>query len=113
MAEEIDDLAEAFADAAFYFYGVRTRITSTFRSRHEQTRLWEQRKNSLLPAAAPGRSQHEYGLAFDIVAVDPQLQGWLGQLGESFGLIWGGRFARPDPPHFQLVHPSTWTAWLA
>jgi len=28
----------------------------------------------------------------------------LGELGESLGLHWGGRFPHPDPGHFQFVH---------
>jgi D-alanyl-D-alanine carboxypeptidase-like protein len=29
-----------------------------------------------------------------------------GEIGERVGLHWGGRFPRPDPGHFQYVHPS-------
>lgn len=112
VAEEIDELAEAFKDLAWELYGVRIRITSTFRSRRKQLALYRQREHSVLPAAAPGRSTHEYGLAFDAVSVDRDAQEWLGRLGESVGLIWGGRFRRPDPVHFQVVHPDVWQAWL-
>lgn len=46
-------------------------------------------------------------------AVDVQVQGllrdqvplawwqWIGSVGEHFGLVWGGRFKRPDLNHFQ------------
>lgn len=60
-------------------------------------------------------SNHETGLAFDLGIVDPQTGNFdwnydgnpqwnrLGEIGESLGLEWGGRWAEPyDPPHFQL-----------
>ncbi len=69
----------------------------------------------------PYDSMHVWGLSFDIVfrdaagfpswppATDPR---WtrLGQLGESMGLQWGGRFDHGkhfDGPHFQLPGYST------
>lgn len=106
---EIDDTARAFQLIAAD-YGIATRVLSTFRSRSKQQRL--RRTRSTLPAAPAGRSTHEYGLAIDIIALDPALQERLGVLGEQLGLFWGGRFGRPDPPHFQVVHPAVWKQWL-
>lgn len=80
--------------------------------------------------AGPLQSYHQYGLAIDIVSVrngeivnyDSRLkrqsrqdqaiadQTLLAPIGESLGLIWGGRWKKPfDPPHFEL-HPNgkTW-----
>jgi peptidoglycan L-alanyl-D-glutamate endopeptidase CwlK len=65
--------------------------------------------------APPGHSWHQFGLAVDLcpatlVSVDgwaPTSPRWkeIGSIGESFGLIWGGRWLPPktDLPHFQLT----------
>lgn len=76
--------------------GLKPRITSATRTRQEQAILYERylRGLSSLPAAPPGRSLHERGLAFDIVTTNPQLAGTLGR---RFGLRWGAS----DPVHFE------------
>lgn len=107
----IDELARLFQQLARDYLGIESTITSTVRSTAQQARLF--RRASTLPAAAPGLSQHEYGLAFDIVAADRTRQRELGEFGELLGLYWGGRFSRPDPPHFQLVSPADWNSWIA
>lgn len=63
--------------------------------------------------AKPGDSYHQYGLAIDAVPrAYKALPDWnpngplwvrIGEIGESFGLEWGGRWSRPDRPHFQLT----------
>jgi peptidoglycan L-alanyl-D-glutamate endopeptidase CwlK len=82
-------------------------------------------KTGIVTNAIGGRSWHNYGVAVDIVmdgSPKPGLQpSWqarkdanqdgmddwlqLGEIGESFGLTWGGRWEMPkapnDPPHFQ------------
>ncbi len=80
-------------------------VTSALRTRAKQERLyadWISGK-SLIPAAPPGRSLHEYGLAFDLARLgedpltDPLLQ-WLGRVWEH----WGGRYGgHRDPVHYQ------------
>lgn len=78
-----------------------TRLTSVRRSRTEQSRLYRRYLAglSLFPAAPPGSSKHEQGLAFDIVARDSTLRA-AGALWESWGGRWGGRFN--DPIHFEV-----------
>lgn len=75
-------------------------VTSTRRSRAEQTRLYERflRGESDLPAAAPGTSLHELGRAVDVVfeTEDDLLDAVT--LAEDFGLRWGGD---DDPVHFE------------
>jgi len=81
-------------------------VTSSFRSRAKQARLYSayKRGESKIPAAPPGRSLHGYGLAFDLARIgkdpfsDPLLN-WLGQVWEQVGGQYGG--AR-DPVHFQV-----------
>jgi hypothetical protein len=67
---------------------------------------------SVVTKARPGDSYHQYGLAFDVVPDaykdlpnwNPGGDAWttIGQIGESLGLTWGGRWASPDEPHFEL-----------
>ena len=80
-------------------------VTSARRSSAKQARLYEKyrRGESAIPAAPPGTSLHEFGLAFDLARIgkdplnDPLLN-WLGQVWEYAGGRHGG--AR-DPVHFQ------------
>lgn len=97
-------LADCLVPRANSFYWalesarLRPRITSATRTRQEQTILYERklRGMSVLPAAAPGRSLHERGLAFDIVTTNPQLAG---MIAAYYGLRW-----RPsDPVHFEAL----------
>lgn len=80
------------------------RVSSVRRSSTEQARLYRRFQAGLsrYPAAPPGRSSHELGLAFDIVA-RPEVLAAAGQVWESWGGRWGGRFQ--DPIHFD-VRPS-------
>jgi LAS superfamily LD-carboxypeptidase LdcB len=78
--------------------GFHPRITSTRRTRREQSRLYRRFQAGLqpFPVAPPGYSEHERGLAFDMVTDD----------NEAAGAEWarrGGRWAGPgDPVHFGL-----------
>lgn len=76
------------------------RVTSSFRSRSEQARLYRRylAGKSRYPVAPPGRSKHEQGRAIDLLASD----GLLARLGEAWeraGGRWGGRFR--DNIHFE------------
>src|SRR5512143_269195 len=77
-------------------------VTSTRRSRADQTRLYRAylAGRSQYPAAPPGTSAHERGLAFDAVVRPSQFQAAYGALWERIGGEWGGRYS--DPVHFQL-----------
>lgn len=76
--------------------GLRPRLTSVRRSRTQQEVLYSRylRGLSRLPAAPPGRSMHEYGLAWDMVADD------LERIGRTW-ISWGGEWFPSDPVHFQ------------
>lgn len=86
-------------------YDSRLVVTSSRRSAAKQQRLYDRwrRGESNIPAAPPGRSLHEFGLAFDLARIgkdpltDPLLN-WLGQVWEYYGGRHGGR---RDPVHFQ------------
>lgn len=87
-------------------YDGRLVVTSARRSRAKQTRLYQRwvRGQSTLPAAPPGESLHEYGVAFDLarLGVAPEedlLLQYLGAVWEH----WGGRHGGTrDPVHFQV-----------
>lgn len=85
--------------------GLRPQITSTVRSAREQAKLYAAYKagRSRYPAAPPGRSSHARGLAFDMTVTPRSALSVLGQLWESIGGTWGGRFR--DPIHFELRIP--------
>jgi len=76
------------------------RVTSTFRSLDEQRSLYERflRGESRFPAAPPGMSRHNFGLAFDMQMNSTQGQDFIGRVWESWGGRWGGRFN--DDIHF-------------
>jgi len=74
-------------------------ITSTRRTYAEQKALWDRWQAGLskYPAARPGTSDHELGLAFDIDS-EPEILAAAGELWERMGGRWGGHFN--DPIHF-------------
>lgn len=78
------------------------RITSAKRSRASQTALYKNfvAGRAAFPAAPPGFSKHEQGLAVDILVTPPAAQVALGRWWESVGGTWGKRFN--DPIHFEL-----------
>jgi hypothetical protein len=77
------------------------RVTSAYRTLGQQTLLY----NAYLagkapyPVARPGASAHELRMAFDYAAPSKSDQTDLGQVWESWGGVWGGRFG--DPVHFE------------
>lgn len=80
-------------------------VTSARRSPVDQYRLYDLYRRGLsdLPAARPGTSLHEYGLAFDLArpGVDPLGDTILYDLGEAW-TAWGGVWGQSrDPVHFQ------------
>lgn len=83
--------------------GLRPRITSTFRTLAQQTRLYNIWKagGSPYPVALPGTSAHEFGYAFDLaVTPDGTNLSDLGSVWQSWGGVWGGTYG--DPVHFEF-----------
>lgn len=84
--------------------GLNVQITSVRRSRQQQAALYARylRGESDLPAAPPGTSDHELGLAFDLV-VDHNYhsvnQERLGRFWQSMGGRWAGD---ADRVHFYV-----------
>ena len=90
--------------------GIDFIITCTKRTQEEQEELYAQGRTK------PGKivtwtlkSKHIEGRAFDIAILKNGKITWdtadyqqAGEIGESAGLQWGGRWKSPDYPHFQL-----------
>ena len=120
--------------------GVPFRVTQAFRHSSEQALLYAKGRDAaghvihpgqVVTNAPPGRSWHEYGLAYDVVLVTPQgaitwetaidgdldgIRDWqeVGVAGELAGLEWGGRWKKLlDLPHFQLTKGLTYEAAAA
>lgn len=78
--------------------GFSPHIVSGRRSSAEQLVLYQNfiAGRSRLPAAPPGRSAHEYGLAIDVWAGD-------GRQAQMMALLksWGAELVAGDPPHAQ------------
>lgn len=99
----LEPYANYLLDVAVY-NGFKPIVTSVFRSLQQQETLYDRFKRGLsdLPAAPPGKSKHNYGLAFDMVITpgdyrSPAQQA-VGRFWESMGGRWGGMV---DPVHFE------------
>ena len=77
---------------------INPRVTSTVRTRREQKNLYNRylRGESKFPAAKPGTSLHERGLAMDIVTTNPAL------LGAYWKYYIGGKWYPSDWVHYEL-----------
>lgn len=83
--------------------GFEARVTSGYRTRAKQAWLYNRYLKGLsnYPASPPGTSDHEKGLALDVVSTNPQK---LVSLLTSVGLYWAGP---ADDIHFSLNPPRT------
>jgi peptidoglycan L-alanyl-D-glutamate endopeptidase CwlK len=94
-------------------------ITCTYRSLEEQALLYRQGRSvpgHIVTNAKPGFSYHNYKLAFDFVPIvngkavwnDKKLFDKCGEIGESVGLEWAGRWTRfREADHMQLTEGIT------
>ena len=106
MGSSLDELDPSIREAAKYLVelarqaGLAPRVTSVYRSPLKQKKLYDAyiSGRSKLPAAKPGKSQHEKRLAFDVILDPYEALKELGEIWESWGGTWGGRFK--DPVHF-------------
>jgi peptidoglycan L-alanyl-D-glutamate endopeptidase CwlK len=132
MSRKIEDLTTAMQSLAFLFAGAMAEagvpfiFTSTRRTQAEQDALYAKGRTAPGPKVTWTRkSRHIDGEAFDIAILNDGQPTWdmkvnvnendvgdyyeAGQLGESVGLKWGGRFTNqkgescPDYPHFELA----------
>lgn len=93
--------------------GIRFKVTSGRRSLAEQRRLRELFEagdpRQRLPVALPGFSQHNYGLAIDVVGEGGRHADLIG-LARQIGWTWGGP---ADAVHLQVISQPEWRALLA
>lgn len=97
------------------YYDNQAQVTSAWRSRAEQARLYRRYQLGLMPGpvAPPGSSMHELGRAIDIYdnawdatfdpANPPEALALAGAAWQAVGGTWGGGFksVAPDPIHFE------------
>ncbi len=89
--------------------GFSIKQTSGWRSREKQEQLFAASATNPFPVAKPGTSQHEYGLAVDLVANPYDLQSVIASWWQSVGGYWSAA----DPIHFAVFDPTTWRALLS
>lgn len=83
--------------------GVTVEVVSGYRTIEDQKRAAAQARAAGRPAAAPGRSAHNFGLAVDLVAGGHSTSSeheWLMSVWRAVG----GEFYPKDAPHFE--HPD-------
>ena len=96
--------------------GIEILVTSTLRTFEEQADLFaigRTKPGDIVTNAEPGKSWHNFGLAFDVVPLvngkavfDSPFWNRIGELGKQVGLTWGGDFhSFKDKPHFEF-HPN-------
>lgn len=100
LSPDVRPIAQAFV-RALTRAGVSVTVTSARRDPDQQRALYEkcQRTKCPYPVAPPGHSTHALGWAFDL-HLDPPVYTEAGELWESLGFTWGGRFA--DRVHFDV-----------
>ena len=96
--------------------GIEILVTSTLRTFEDQAELYaigRTKPGKKVTNAPPGKSWHNFSLAFDVVPVIEGKPVWnsplwerIGELGKGLGLLWGGDFRGfKDKPHFEF-HPN-------
>lgn len=120
-SRKIDDLLPIVAEKARLFklacaeQGIDIIITSTYRDHESQAALYAQgrtKAGQVVTNAKPGQSFHNYRIAFDFAPVVNGKVPWkdaalflrCGQIGESVGLEWAGRWTKfREAAHFQYT----------
>jgi hypothetical protein len=95
MSVQLRGLSPVLRPAAEYLlavaraYGLHPTVTSAVRSRAEQQRLFDRYRagQSKYPAAPPGRSAHEYGMALDAVVPESEWPLW-NAIRSAIGFHW-------------------------
>src|SRR5260370_9493673 len=115
MAASLDALdydlraAALSLDQAVHASGLQGRFTSTLRTHAEQTRLYRRwlQGMSPLPAAPPGQSAHEYGLAFDYLVTPKEYTRDVASFAiAELGLAWSEK----DFVQYEIPGASAWAA---
>lgn len=102
LRPEVMQKAVQFINAC-HVHGIAILVTSTYRDNESQQALYNQGRTTpgkIVTNAKPGESFHNYGVAFDFVPLvngkalwdDVALFVRCGELAESCGLEWAGRW---------------------
>ena len=121
IADCIPEVQEKYAAFAVRMAetGIPFMLTCTSRTQEEQDALYAQGRTRPGPKVTWTRkSKHIEGRAFDIAILRDGKPCWdvkadvngdavpdydqAGEIGESVGLRWGGRFKSPDRPHYEV-----------
>lgn len=108
----MQDEAKAFVLKAKDRFGIDLRVTDGFRDYKTQDNIYAQgrtKPGAIVTNARGGYSNHNFGLAIDVVPIENGKANYnttqyplIGRIGESVGLEWGGRWKSIiDLPHFQ------------
>lgn len=112
LLPQVKELAEKFIAAA-HEQGIDLLVTSTYRDNESQQALYEQGRSTpgkIVTNARAGESFHNYRCAMDVVPLingkpnwdDTELWRKIGEIGESVGLEWAGRWVSfRELAHFQ------------
>jgi len=115
---KVKEMAEAML-ALCKDNGIDIILTSTYRDIESQNTLYAQGRTSpgkKVTNAKGGQSMHNWRVAFDVVPIvngkavwnDDNLWNRVGEIGESVGLEWGGRWSKfIDKPHLQFTQGLT------
>jgi peptidoglycan L-alanyl-D-glutamate endopeptidase CwlK len=115
----VREKAQAFIEKA-RLQGIDLLVTSTYRDNESQAALYAQgrtKPGAIVTNAKPGQSWHNWRCAFDVVPLrngkpvwgtsgpDGDLWRKIGELGESVGLEWAGRWTGKlrEMAHFQYT----------
>lgn len=104
--------------------GVDVIITSTYRDFESQAAIYAQgrtKPGAIVTKAKPGRSMHQYRVAFDFVPIvngkamwaDHKLWAVCGKWADLAGLEWGGNWNFQDKPHCQNAQGYTTAQLMA
>jgi RHS repeat-associated protein len=115
---DIQDQMKSFILKSKLRFDIDLRVTDGFRTYAEQDNIYAQgrtKPGNIVTYASGGKSNHNFGLAVDVVPFENGKLNWdtknyplIGRIGESRGLEWGGRWKRPvDRPHFQNLFGKT------
>lgn len=124
-SSNLDDLYPDVKEKAELFIkkakeqGLNLKIFETFRNFNQQDKYFKQGRTtpgSIITNAKSGEGLHSYGLALDVYPVvngkplmtvdGPNKKYWdkMGEIAESVGFEWGGRWKFKDYPHIEISH---------
>jgi len=108
---DVQDQMKSFILESKLRFGIDVRVTDGYRTYAEQDKLYDKGRTapgSIVTKARGGQSNHNFGLAIDVVPFENGKLNWdtknyplIGRIGISRGLEWGGNWKFVDKPHFQ------------